>query len=75
MLNVVVVLSSVLLAKMCFHGGANTREALSIACGTALGTLPAFHKSAQHNRKVRTASLISSFVIPFLMVVLWKLIG
>jgi hypothetical protein len=71
---VIAVVISVLLIKGIFDTQ-HSREAVRMACLVPLITLPVFNKQAQKNKGILLASVIGSFIIPFLIFMIWSMIN
>lgn len=69
-LNVLAVTTAILLIKL-LYATQHFKEAMQMACLVSLITLPVFHNQGKKDRKMLLASIIGSFLIPFVIFFIW----
>jgi hypothetical protein len=71
LLNVLAVIAAILLIKL-LYGTQNFKETMRMACLVPLITLPVFHNQGKKSKKMLLASIIGSFLIPFVIFFIWN---
>jgi predicted anti-sigma-YlaC factor YlaD len=66
LLNVLAVITAILLIKQ-LYGTQNFKETMQMACLVSLITLPVFHNQGKKRKRMLLASIVGSFLIPFVI--------